>query len=196
MTNPLQGDLDEDGVGDECDPDLDGDGKGLAGEHVCSCVRVHRHIGWLDSWMCTWTDEWRTDLLVGRSVVEWLFGSGDGARQAAEGGIRDFWMYFCVVPYLILFFIEPAGILNTIDKCPSYPDPMQVDSDKDGVGDLCDNCPSVINRRQVSGAPPSPPLSTRRTPCAVRWRDLMGNHCVALKSSRAYSTHCMRSICW
>ena len=37
------------------------------------------------------------------------------------------------------------------DTCPELSNPDQADSDSDGVGDVCDNCPEDPNADQVSG---------------------------------------------
>ncbi|HXH27665.1 MAG TPA: thrombospondin type 3 repeat-containing protein, partial [Candidatus Polarisedimenticolia bacterium] len=41
------------------------------------------------------------------------------------------------------------GVPDTIDNCPSVPNPSQADTDGDGFGDACDNCPTVVNPAQA-----------------------------------------------
>jgi hypothetical protein len=41
------------------------------------------------------------------------------------------------------------GITDTIDNCPSVPNPDQLDADGDGIGDVCDNCPAIANVNQA-----------------------------------------------
>lgn len=43
---------------------------------------------------------------------------------------------------------DEDGIVNSLDNCPSTPNPDQTDRDEDGVGDACDNCPDHPNREQ------------------------------------------------
>jgi len=48
--------------------------------------------------------------------------------------------------------IEPDtdkdGIPDSKDNCPSIANQDQLDTDKDGVGNFCDNCPSLLNQDQ------------------------------------------------
>jgi uncharacterized delta-60 repeat protein len=44
---------------------------------------------------------------------------------------------------------DKDGICDTQDNCPSVANADQKDTDGDGVGDACDNCPTVANANQV-----------------------------------------------
>lgn len=44
--------------------------------------------------------------------------------------------------------VDGDGIGNTCDNCPSVANPTQADADQDGVGDACDNCPTTANSNQ------------------------------------------------
>jgi hypothetical protein len=42
------------------------------------------------------------------------------------------------------------GIGDDADNCPTIPNPDQKDFDDDGIGDVCDNCPKVANLDQAN----------------------------------------------
>ena len=44
------------------------------------------------------------------------------------------------------------GCANVVDDCPGMPDPMQIDSDGDGIGDACDPHPNRRGDRIVAAA--------------------------------------------
>lgn len=69
------------------------------------------------------------------------------------------------IVYLLLNVpIHSLGIINEKDNCPHVYNVDQKDTDLDGVGDMCDNCPLEHNPDQVCGhttlphfLPPHPP---------------------------------------
>ena len=46
--------------------------------------------------------------------------------------------------------LDGDGFLNVMDVCQFLFNPDQKDTDKDGAGDLCDNCPGISNSNQVN----------------------------------------------
>ena len=61
---------------------------------------------------------------------------------------------FCSVNYLLCANQDQSdtdtdGIGNACDNCPSDSNPFQADADGDSYGDVCDNCPSVANTDQA-----------------------------------------------
>ncbi|HUF54567.1 MAG TPA: thrombospondin type 3 repeat-containing protein [Dehalococcoidia bacterium] len=44
--------------------------------------------------------------------------------------------------------LDGDGIGDTCDNCPSMPNPAQTNSDEDASGDACDNCPEYYNPDQ------------------------------------------------
>jgi len=47
--------------------------------------------------------------------------------------------------------LDGDGIPDSIDKCPTIPDPMQYDEDGDNVGDACDPCPMFAENVDSDG---------------------------------------------
>ena len=47
-------------------------------------------------------------------------------------------------------FLSCVEFIAFADNCPSVSNDEQTDSDRDGVGDACDNCKLVRNIDQVS----------------------------------------------
>lgn len=78
------------------------------------------------------------------SLQAWIWGRGLSKRQRLE------------IPALT-GHLFPAGILNERDNCQYVYNVDQRDTDMDGVGDQCDNCPLEHNPDQVGGPLAQPP---------------------------------------
>ncbi|KAK7501595.1 hypothetical protein BaRGS_00007026 [Batillaria attramentaria] len=140
VPNPDQTDTDSDGLGDNCDPDIDNDGI-LNGDD--NCVRV-----------------------VNPDQVD---SDGDGVGDACDNcpltpnenqfdSDNDLVGDLCDTND----DIDQDGIQNNLDNCEVNPNPDQLDTDSDGLGDVCDedddndgipdasdNCPLIPNPDQA-----------------------------------------------
>lgn len=121
--NPLQEDADGDGMGDVCDPDDDEDGV-LDGVDNCPFTANPSQLDFdLDG--------------VGDVCDPCTDIDGDGLRDAPFPGI-------CGVDP---FPDDPDndadsdGVSGVVDNCVETVNPDQLDSDGDGRGDVCDDCP-------------------------------------------------------
>ncbi len=56
----------------------------------------------------------------------------------------------CFILCFVSFTDFSAGIANDDDNCKLVANKDQSDTDKDTVGDLCDNCPDKANDKQVT----------------------------------------------
>lgn len=140
--NPFQGDIDNDAVGDDCDPctDVDGDGLGNEGFPLNVCPDD----------LCPLTSGPNTDTdadeigdvcdncpLVANTDQEDKDGDGlgDACDSCTDSDGFDG------------FGIE--GDACPLDNCPTAFNTDQIDSDGDGVGDACDNCLTTRNTDQT-----------------------------------------------
>lgn len=145
--NPMQEDLDLDGIGTSCDncpedanpdqADADGDGPGDACD---PCPHAYD------------------------SPAQWIYdgdadGVGDNCDNCPEAynpeqvdsdqdGVGDP-CDDCVGPGGESHDWDRDGFPACKDNCPVRWNPLQEDADGDGFGDLCDNCPSVSNPDQA-----------------------------------------------
>ncbi|MBI3447292.1 MAG: choice-of-anchor D domain-containing protein [Acidobacteria bacterium] len=55
------------------------------------------------------------------------------------------------IPVTVHVALDPDGdgVGDSIDNCPTVPNPAQDDTDHDGRGDVCDNCVTTVNPTQV-----------------------------------------------
>lgn len=133
VINPDQDDMSGNGIGNACDPDIDGDGV-LNENDFFPTISLHQ--GMPEGQLRVDTD-------------------GDGIPDACDAACTSAGMY--ADPDA-----DGDGVANAQDNCPMVYNPDQADTDGDGIGNSCDddidgdgepntvdNCPTIFNPMQV-----------------------------------------------
>uniref|UniRef100_A0A4W5QXH0 Thrombospondin 3a n=1 Tax=Hucho hucho TaxID=62062 RepID=A0A4W5QXH0_9TELE len=123
--NSGQEDADNDGIGDQCDEDADGDGI----KNVEDNCRLEPNKDQQNSDRDSFGDA--CDNCPNVPNIDQKDTDSNGQGDACDNDI------------------DGDGIPNVLDNCPKVPNPMQTDRDGDGVGDACDSCPEISNPMQT-----------------------------------------------